>query len=401
MSMLFSSLKVSATSPATREATPGIIPLSIEISNATGKTAKVTIATPNDGPRTAEKIAIADGRARVDAHLNSHLLPNGKVAVAISVEDEAAKTARSTIDLQVSNTGPLADSVRRSLKGFGSPFAIFGKIDSSAYDIHNESLLPWFDRPGAREHIARLRAENRIDEGEAKALEQFITDGYAILPEPLDDRLVAAINSELDDAIARKVENYEYGSSQRIHNLHLKYPGVRALWRHPQVMRFLELIFEVPARPCQTLTYVFGSQQGPHQDTIHLTPFPAGYMCGVWAALEDVQPDSGELEVYRGSHKYPRVYVNGTGCAKVENDNWQEFGEKIASRWGRMLAENQPERIVYRPKKGQVLVWHENLLHGGTPRVDQSLSRRSIVSHYFADGSIAFYDSTGMPGHMA
>jgi len=33
-------------------------------------------------------------------------------------------------------------------------------------------------------------------------------------------------------------------------------------------------------------------------------------------------------------------------------------------------------------------------------RKDTTLSRRSIVSHYFADGSIAFYDSTGLPGHM-
>jgi hypothetical protein len=398
---MFSNLKISAASPAAREPRPGLIPLYIEVSNAAGSTAKLTIAAPNDGPRAVETIALADGRAKVDVHLNSHLIPNGKAQLVAAVEDERGKSARTTVDLQVSNTGPLAERVRESLKRYGSPFAIVGKIDSSAYDIHNPELLPWFDRPDAREHIARLRAENRINEGEAGALEQFITDGYAILPEPLDDKLVAAINSELDDAIARKVENYEYGSSQRIHNLHLKYPGVRALWRHPHVMRFLELIFEVPARPCQTLTYVFGSQQGPHQDTIHLTPFPAGYMCGVWAALEDVRPDSGELEVYRGSHKYPRVYVNGTGCAKVEDDKWQEFGEKIASRWGKMLAENQPERIVYRPKKGQVLVWHENLLHGGTPRVDQSLSRRSIVSHYFADGSIAFYDSTGMPGHMA
>jgi len=47
-----------------------------------------------------------------------------------------------------------------------------------------------------------------------------------------------------------------------------------------------------------------------------------------------------------------------------------------------------------------VLVWHENLLHGGSVRRDTSLSRRSIVSHYFADGAIAFYDSTGLPGHL-
>ena len=39
-------------------------------------------------------------------------------------------------------------------------------------------------------------------------------------------------------------------------------------------------------------------------------------------------------------------------------------------------------------------------MHGGSVRDDQSLSRRSIVSHYFADGTIAFYDSSGAAGHL-
>jgi hypothetical protein len=221
-----------------------------------------------------------------------------------------------------------------------------------------------------------------------------------VLPEPVEESLLATVDRELDDAIAKKVEGYEYGSSQRIHHLHRRYPGVRELWRHPTVMRYLELIFGVPARPCQTLTYVFGSQQGAHQDTIHLTPFPAGYMCGVWIALQDVQPDSGELEVYRGSHRLPRVYMAGSGCAKVTGDDWTEFGRIVPVRWQTMLDQGKFEKVTYRPKRGTILVWHENLMHGGSTRVDKSLSRRSIVSHYFADGAIAFYDSSGAAGHL-
>jgi hypothetical protein len=221
-----------------------------------------------------------------------------------------------------------------------------------------------------------------------------------ILPAPVEEELLGAINRELDDAIERRVEGYQYGTSQRIHNLHHTYPGVRALWKHPAVMRYLGLIFEVPPRACQTLTYVFGSQQGAHQDTIHLTPFPAGYMCGVWVALEDVQPDSGELEVYRGSHRLARVYMAGSGCAKIEGNDWSQFDGTVAACWRDMLESAQFEKIVYRPKRGAVLIWHENLMHAGGVRLDQSLSRRSIVSHYFADGAIAFYDSTGTAGHM-
>jgi hypothetical protein len=39
-------------------------------------------------------------------------------------------------------------------------------------------------------------------------------------------------------------------------------------------------------------------------------------------------------------------------------------------------------------------------MHGGAPRRDLSVSRRSIVGHYFAEGCVAYYDSIGLPGVM-
>jgi ectoine hydroxylase-related dioxygenase (phytanoyl-CoA dioxygenase family) len=159
----------------------------------------------------------------------------------------------------------------------------------------------------------------------------------------------------------------------------------------------LTLIFGERPRPYQTLTYVFGSEQQYHQDTIHLTPFPAGRMCGVWAALEDVQPDSGELIVYPKSHKLERVTMAAAGAGKVGED-WTEFGETVAARWGAMIQDHQLARETYRPQRGEVLIWHENLMHGGMVRREKSRSRRSIVGHYFADGAIIYHDSSGMPG---
>jgi hypothetical protein len=57
--------------------------------------------------------------------------------------------------------------------------------------------------------------------------------------------------------------------------------------------------------------------------------------------------------------------------------------------------------VVYRPERGTVLIWHENLMHAGSARIDKSLSRRSFVTHNFAEGCIVFYDSTGQPGMLA
>lgn len=223
----------------------------------------------------------------------------------------------------------------------------------------------------------------------------FVRDGFLILPDLIDEELVAAVNAEIDHAIDVGVQGYKFGTSQRIEHLHAQYPNVRKLWLDERHRRFANLIFGSTARPCQTLTYVFGSQQDAHQDTIHLTPFPAGYMCGTWIALQDVVPDSGELVVYKGSHRERRVYMAEAGLEKITGD-WSVFGETVCRKWEEMSSRYEP--IVYRPKKGTVLIWHENLLHAGSVRLDKSLQRRSIVIHCFADGALAYYDSTGMGG---
>lgn len=45
-----------------------------------------------------------------------------------------------------------------------------------------------------------------------------------------------------------------------------------------------------------------------------------------------------------------------------------------------------------------MLIWHENLMQAGSVRKNKAISRRSIVGHDFARGSVVYYDSSGMPG---
>lgn len=393
-----SRMEVTFAPPGAVTTSRGLVPLYFDIDGPDG-TYEFALRTASASPY-GKSFTLDGSDLRLAINLNSHLLPNGTTRLEASVTQTGKTRWNKSFSLNVSNSGPLADRVRASLRAYGTPLVLEGFVDSSAYDIANPSLAAWFDRPDALLHLAAMRRAGSIDADEERALRQFVEDGYVVLPVPIEETLLATVNRELDDAIDKKVEGYEYGSSQRIHYLHCGYPGVRALWKHAAVMRYLALIFGVPARPCQTLTYIFGSQQEAHQDTIHLTPFPAGYMCGVWIALEDVRPGSGELEVFRGSHRLPRVYMAGTGCAKVTNDDWSEVGRTIPVRWREMLAQGKFEKVTYRPKRGTILVWHENLMHGGSVRIDSSLSRRSIVSHYFADGAIAFYDSTGLAGQL-
>jgi len=330
--------------------------------------------------------------------VHSHLLPEGvnRLTAGVATANGRILVERSQ-EFRVSNPSTLARSVRESLLARNVPVAFIGDCDSGMYDYLNPALTPWFDRPDANDTIARWEDGARITGGEASLLRDFVNRGYMVAPGLIPPDLVRRVNEAIDDAVAKKTQGYEYGSSRRIERLHEQYPAIRELWLYPGVLHLLELVFQQQPLPCQTLVFVFGSEQAAHQDTIHLTSFPAGYMCGVWVSLQEVAADSGELEVYVASHRLPRIYTRDLGCAKVRDD-WSELGLKAAARYQQMLDQAGLERVVYRPHAGDVLIWHENLIHAGSPRRDPSLTRRSIVSHVFADGSIVYYDSTGRIG---
>ena len=331
--------------------------------------------------------------------IHLHLLEKGSHNIKFSVMTNKEKEiSHSDFVIELGNENDLHKEVRRSLISNKTPLIFEGLCDSSYYPYEDTEIAPWFDRPDAPEYIKRLLVSKEITFEEAESLSGFVKDGLLILENLIDEDLLKAVNSDIDDCILKGYQNYEYGSSQRIEHLHLHYESVRKLWLDNRHRRFVDLIFGVASRPCQTLTYVFGSQQEEHQDLIHLTPFPAGYMCGTWIALQDIQDNSGELVVYPGSHRTNRIYLRNTGIDKVGSD-WKPFAEKVVPLWRDICKDYPP--LKYKPKKGTVLIWHENLIHAGSLRLDNSLERRSFVIHSFAEGSLAYYDTSGLPAIVA
>jgi hypothetical protein len=332
--------------------------------------------------------------------INTHLLPNGSNRVEATLRTADWAIDAGSFTLEVLNAGPLTSAVKASLVESSAPLVFHDRVDSESFDGAALALVPWYERDDAPERIRQLLAGGHVSALEADDLLSLVENGYVQLGWEISPDLVSAANAAIDDAIDKKFQGYEYGSSQRIELLHEHYDAIRALWKHPSILRFLSLVFDAEPLPCQTLTYVFGSEQDLHQDTIHLTSFPAGYMCGVWIALQDINKDSGELAVVPKSHRLERVYRKSVGCAQVKNGDWAEFAATVGAKWKDMFDKSGLSVETYRPRAGSVLIWLDSLLHGGSRRIDRSLTRRSVVSHYFASGSIAYYDSTGLPGYV-
>jgi len=332
---------------------------------------------------------VEDGTWRIRFHVNTHLLPNGMQLLTVQIRWPDGNVLQwPGTEFEINNVGVLAQSVARDLAAFGSP-AIFAKtVDSALYPYKTGQTRAWFNEINPAD-IPLSFQPARDAETARRHLSQW---GFCVLNATLPADLIAQFNKEIDEAVVDGRLVYTPGSSDRVYGAH-RLPHGKNVWLFPPVIRFLREWFRDEPCACQSLLYINGSEQNAHQDTIHLTPYPAGFMCGVWVALEDVQSDSGELFVYPGSQHTERLMSGDLNLAKVTTDysSYAAFDRRIRE----IVDEGGFERSVYRPKAGEILVWHENLIHGGSRRVNPAISRRSIVSHYFTQGGVAYYDSRG------
>ena len=332
-----------------------------------------------------------DGTRQVEFHLITHLVPDGTHQLDVAATTAGGRRVEfPPLMVRTENDSALGRQVARDLREFGTPLIVGRIIDSGLFPYDKGTARAWFNEDVEDEIPMSLDPAPDTE----TAQRHLLRWGFCVLPEELPGKLVEDFKTELAKAIERGDLKYRAGSSDRIHGAHQQMPSARAIWLHPPVLQFLEDYFKDTPCACQTLTYVNGSEQNAHQDLIHLTPYPNGFMCGVWVALEDVQDNSGELFVYPGSHRTGSLRASPLGLQKVVNEDYSHY--VVFDQAIRDLIEAQGyERLVYRPKAGQILVWHENLIHGGSPRLDHDKTRLSVVSHYFAKGSIGFYDSRG------
>ena len=62
----------------------------------------------------------------------------------------------------------------------------------------------------------------------------------------------------------------------------------------------------------------------------------------------------------------------------------------------RLIREKQLTPEYFHAQKGDILIWHANLIHGGSRRKQCTLSRKSIVCHYFSRGAVCYHDLAGV-----
>ncbi|MDF1836412.1 MAG: phytanoyl-CoA dioxygenase family protein [Planctomycetota bacterium] len=220
---------------------------------------------------------------------------------------------------------------------------------------------------------------------------KFRKDGYAIIDTPLAD------TATTDRAIADLEGRYDTPATG-----HTELTCRLDAWRWseavtqiacaPQVSDLLGKLYGRRAFPFQTLSFEYGSRQYPHSDTIHFHSIPHHFMVGVWVALEDIDPDSGPLRVYPGSHLLP---VLDMFDLKLEA-GWEDYNKYEAAIAAIVEAQGiEPREITL--KRGQAVIWAANLVHGGASIHNEKLTRYSQVTHYYFDDCLYYQAAPSNP----
>jgi ectoine hydroxylase-related dioxygenase (phytanoyl-CoA dioxygenase family) len=164
----------------------------------------------------------------------------------------------------------------------------------------------------------------------------------------------------------------------KVNDLYLSFAGVRRCALDQKLTLLLgELLGDTPVL-CNTLSLDYGTGQEMHADSLYMTPPRESGLVATWTALEDCHPDAGPLSYLPGSHRIPPYRFSSGRLTEVAGEHaaWENYiGDQIARL---NLVEHK-----FLPRKGDVFVWHGQLLHGGARRNDPDRTRRSLVCHYF------------------
>ena len=231
---------------------------------------------------------------------------------------------------------------------------------------------------------------------ESEKLQFFRQHGYLVLSKAVDEQ---QIDTLLDDLSRIWLEGEKYvlklgkgavihpdsavlPHKSRLYDFYVHNKTCRNMVFSALLRRMLQLIFQEPPLVFQSMVFTWGSEQSMHKDTAFVVIDRPATLAASWIALEDIEPGSGELMYYPGSHKDPVFLFDG------EHMYWEpkRDGKGIHRRYSEFLDSQAVAKNIqvqtFSAKKGDVLLWHANLAHGGMPVTRQSSTRMSLVSHY-------------------
>ncbi len=265
----------------------------------------------------------------------------------------------------------------------------------SSRNFPDKTSRAWLDTGHSRELAPTKEAFQHFAPALQQDLLSWSDKGYLILPQFFSVEDADRIEAEVENLL--QTHRLSPESDGRILFANRVSESIRKITLDPQLVSLLGFILDKEVVPFQTINFKRGSNQRAHSDSIHMTTYPLGFLIAVWVALEDTHMDNGPLFYYPGSHRLPYLlnedFNEGGNRFRLGKKDYVDYEDKIAQ----VISEKKLEKEIFLAKKGDVLIWHANLIHGGLPVGNPALTRKSMVIHYYASDVIKYHEITERP----
>ncbi len=281
-------------------------------------------------------------------------------------------------------------------KKYGIEKSVFGTLGSHDFKVRSEDI-PWLDKPMAKENLEKNSSFQSFDSATQEQIHNFIDQGFMLLNGFYNEEEVIRLNKEVDRLLAQQKTDFNYTGKKVMDAYKISEIINTSYFRNERLLKLLNFVMGKKVVPFQTINFIEGSEQRAHSDSIHMTTEPEGYLIAVWVALEDTHEGNGPLFYFPKTHRLPYVtcqdYFSGNTSWQIGNTSYKNYEDKIEA----IINEGNYEKKSFHAKKGDVFIWHANLLHGGSPITQKGATRKSMVAHYFCEDVICYHEISQRP----
>ena len=281
-----------------------------------------------------------------------------------------------------------------------SPYKKYGIEKSlaasiSSKDFPDKKSRAWLDTGDSKNLVPTKEKFNSFSADIQHQLLSWSENGYMILKHFLDDTMVDSVNTEIQNLLARKKLDFTH-DNKMMFAIRVS-PLIKRITVDNRLTDILDFILDKQVVPFQTINFLKGSNQRAHSDSIHMTTYPLGYLIAVWIALEDTNMENGPLFYYPGSHRLPYLlnddFNEGETPLKLGKKDYPDYEDALEA----LIEKENFEKRIFLAEKGDIFIWHANIVHGGLPIIDSTLTRKSMVIHYFAKDVVKYHEISERP----
>ena len=215
-----------------------------------------------------------------------------------------------------------------------------------------------------------------------------------------DNNLIDQVNKDIEKilknekSLKKNTKIYSYNDSPRIVESYKKSENCKNLAKHDSVVKMIEFLYDKEPLAFSTINFLTSTQQPLHSDYTHFGTIPELMLVGSWIALENIDPDSGPLQVVPESHKLDIFKYSDHNNGNLPSElneikkQYTEYENWVLNE----IKKKNLKKIIPKMIKGDCIIWSANLLHGSPECKISGSSRKAQVTHWTFNGVQKHYN---------